>query len=58
MGPLADVMDSVTTLDWISGLVGQDGLQEVPSNGRIGIQECRPRGINHINRVRELHGIR
>ena len=52
---LPDVMNGVSALDWIGGLISQDGFQKVSSDSWVGIQERRPRGVNYINRVRELH---
>ena len=49
-------MNRVSTLCWISDLIGQDRFQKVSSEGSIGIQERWPCGINYINRVRELDG--
>ena len=52
---LTNIVNGVSALDRISGLIGQDGFQKVPSDGWIGVQERRPRSVNHINRVCELH---
>jgi len=51
---LPDVADGVSTPDWIGGLIGQDRFQKVPSDGWVGVQERRPRGVNYIDRVRRL----
>ena len=51
---LTDVVNGVSTLDRIGCLIGQDGLQKVPSDGGIGIQERWPCSVNYIDRVREL----
>jgi len=54
MSQLPDIVDGVSILNGIGGLIGQDWLQEASSDGWIGIQERRPRGVNYVNRVRIL----
>ena len=53
---LANVVNGESALDWIGGLIGQNRLQKVSSDGWIGIQERWPCGVNYIDRVRELQG--